>query len=159
MKTITALVIILFLSWNCPAQGLKTDFWLTFEQLEDSLRVNPKPVFLYFHTDWCTYCRKMEAEVFIKPAVVQNLSKRFYAVKFDAEYAGDVVFDGRVFSNRQLKTSRNPMHDLALLFNGQKNNPFAPPLMVLLDQDFVLIKRVNQYQDSQKLVDFLESIH
>jgi thioredoxin-related protein len=157
MRTIVALVLILFLSGNLPAQEMKTDFWLTFEQLEDSLRVNPKPVFLYFHTDWCTYCRKMEAEVFRKPNVVEQLSSHFYAVKFDAEYPGDVDFEGQVFSNRQLKTSRNPMHDLALLFNGQ-NNPFAPPLMVFLDADFVLKKRVNQYMDSKALAGMLESL-
>jgi thioredoxin-related protein len=157
MKPIVALVIVLFLSGNCPAQESNTDFWLTFEQLEDSLRVNPKPVFLYFHTDWCTYCRKMEAEVFKKPRVVEQLSTQFYAVKFDAEYPGEVDFDGRIFSNGQLKTSRNPLHDLALLFNGQ-NSTFAPPLMVFLDGDFVLKKRVNQYMDSKALVETLESL-
>ncbi|EMS34440.1 hypothetical protein C943_03659 [Mariniradius saccharolyticus AK6] len=130
---------------------------MTFEQLEDSLRVNPKPVFLYFHTDWCTYCRKMEKEVFTKPTVTESLSNDLYAVKFDAEFDGDVVFDGQVFSNRQLKTSRIPLHDLAILFNGQ-NNAFAPPLMLLLDQNFVVKKRVNQYMDSKALVETLESL-
>lgn len=157
MKSIVAMVIVLFLSGNCPAQESNTDFWLTFEQLEDSLRVNPKPVFLYFHTDWCTYCRKMEKEVFTKPRVTESLSNDFYAVKFDAEFDGDVVFDGQVFSNHQLKTSRTPLHDLAILFNGQ-NSTFAPPLMVFLDSDFVLKKRVNQYMDSKALVETLESL-
>lgn len=156
MKAITVLVIILFLSRNCPAQGLEADFWLTFEQLEDSLRVNPKPVFLYFHTDWCTYCRKMEVEVFTKANIVSELSQNYYAVKFNAEYPGEIAFDGKVFSNNQLKISRTPLHDLAILFNG-KNNTFAPPLMLVFDENFISKKRINSYIDSKTLQGILIS--
>jgi hypothetical protein len=92
----------------------------------------------------------MEAEVFTKPFIVSELSENYYAVKFDAESPDDVIFDGMVFSNRQLKKSRTPLHDLAILFNGQ-NNPFAPPLMLLMDENFLVKKRVNSYLDSKSL--------
>lgn len=150
MKSIPVILLLIFLSRYSPAQEKSTDFWLDFEQLEDSLKVNPKPVFLYFHTDWCTYCRKMEAEVFTKPIIISALSENYYAVKFDAENPEDVIFDGMVFSNRQLKKSRTPLHDLAILFNGQ-NNAFAPPLMLLMDENFLVKKRVNSYLDSKSL--------
>lgn len=150
MKSVLIILILIFLSRYSPAQEKSTNFWLDFEQLEDSLRVNPKPVFLYFHTDWCTYCRKMEAEVFSKPFIVALLSKDYYAVKFDAENPKDVIFDGMVFSNRQLKKSRTPLHDLAILFNGQ-NDTFAPPLLLLMDEDFLVKKRINSYLDSKSL--------
>lgn len=150
MKSVLIILILIFLSRYSPAQEKSTNFWLDFEQLEDSLRVNPKPVFLYFHTDWCTYCRKMEAEVFSKPFIVALLSKDYYAVKFDAENPKDVIFDGMVFSNRQLKKSRTPLHDLAILFNGQ-NDAFAPPLLLLTDENFLVKKRINSYLDSKSL--------
>jgi len=156
MKSIPVILILIFLSRYSPAQEKSTDFWLDFGQLEDSLRVNPKPVFLYFHTDWCTYCRKMEAEVFTKPFIVAELSENYYAVKFDAENPEDVIFDGMVFSNQQLKKSRTPLHDLAILFNGQ-NKPFAPPLMLLMDEKFLLKKRINSYLDSKSLHAVLEA--
>jgi thioredoxin-related protein len=150
MKSVLVILILIFLSRYSPAQEKSTNFWLDFEQLEDSLKNNPKPVFLYFHTDWCTYCRKMEAEVFSKPFIVALLSKDYYAVKFDAENPKDVIFDGMVFSNRQLEKSRTPLHDLAILFNGQ-NDVFAPPLLLLMDEYFLVKKRINSYLDSKSL--------
>jgi thioredoxin-related protein len=156
MKYLTLILMLIFLSRISPAQDINNDFWLDFEQLEDSLNLNPKPVFLYFHTDWCTYCRKMEAEVFTKPFIAELLSGKFYAVKFNAENPDDVFFDGRVFSNNQLKTHRSPLHDLAILFNGE-NNTFAPPLILLFDEDFFLKKRINSYLDSKSLQNVLNA--
>jgi len=156
MKSIIALTVILFLSGNSPAQDMKTDFWLTFEQLEDSLNVNPKPVFIYFHTDWCTYCRKMESEVFSKPDIISILSNNLYAVKFDAEFKEKVIFDGQVFSNQQLKTHRFPVHDLVALFLGQ-NHSFSPPLMLVFDKNFRLKNRANHYLDSKALYKMLST--
>jgi thioredoxin-related protein len=150
MKKMAIILVLCLLSGYLPAQGDKTSFWLTFEQLEDSLNVRPKPVFLYFHTDWCTYCRKMEAEVFTKPVVASLLSGEYYAVKFDAEFPDEIRFDGKVFSNKQLKTSRTPLHELAVLFNGNASD-FAPPLMLVFDSAFFAKERINTYLDSKKL--------
>ena len=61
--------------------------WISFEQLEDSLAVKPKKVFIDFYTEWCTYCRKMDKKVFTKPAVASLLNEEYYAVKMDAETA------------------------------------------------------------------------
>lgn len=156
MKSVYLIFFLVILSRYSPAQDIKSDFWLDFGQLEDSLKVNPKPVFLYFHTEWCTYCRKMEAEIFTKPTIFGQLSENYYAVKFDAEFPGDVFFDGRVFSNKQLKTRRSALHELIILFNGE-NNTFAPPLMLLFDENFFLQKRINSYLDSKSLYDVLNS--
>ncbi|WP_245189573.1 thioredoxin family protein [Lunatimonas salinarum] len=152
MKSVLMTLMVLVLSRYVPAQ----DYWLDFEQLEDSLRANPKPVFLYFQTDWCSYCRKMEAEVFTKEIISTELSEHYYAVKFDAEYPEDVLFDGKRFSNRNLKKSRTPFHDIALLFSGEQK-AFAPPLIILLDERFFIRKKINSYLDSKSLYTLLSS--
>jgi len=156
MKGLFFLIIFFLLSGHLSAQEERTAFWLSFAQLEDSLEVHPRPVLLYFQTDWCTYCRKMEAEVFSKPRIAALLSASFYAVKFDAEHPDDVVLGNRVFSNKQLETSRTPLHELTLLFNGD-STPFAPPLILLFDDAFVLRKRVNSYMDSNRLEELLNA--
>ncbi|WP_154853206.1 thioredoxin family protein [Cyclobacterium xiamenense] len=156
MKGLIFLVIFSLLSGYLTAQEERNTFWLSFTQLEDSLAAHPRPVLLYFQTDWCTYCRKMEAEVFSKPGIAALLSARFYAVKFDAEHPDDVVLGNRVFSNKQLETSRTPLHELTLLFNGGSTT-FAPPLILLFDDAFVLRKRVNSYVDSNRLEELLNT--
>ncbi|MEL7378044.1 MAG: thioredoxin family protein, partial [Bacteroidota bacterium] len=79
------LTISYFLCTPLGAQESDTVRWLTFEQLEDSLAVQPRKVFIDFYTDWCTYCRKMDKVVFTKPEVVEVLNEQYYAVRFNAE--------------------------------------------------------------------------
>src|SRR5690606_22808740 len=87
----------------CQAQERDTINWLSFEQLSDSLQVKPKKVLLFFHTDWCAYCRKMEREVLSDPEVIAELNKSYYAVKFDAESVDTVTFEQQKFTNSVAK--------------------------------------------------------
>ena len=59
--------------------------WLNFEQLEDSLKTNPKKVFVYFYADWCTYCHKMDRTAFKDEAIIKRINKDYYVVKMDIE--------------------------------------------------------------------------
>ncbi len=59
--------------------------WLTFEQLDDSLKVHPKKVFVEFYADWCTYCRKMDKEAFQEQQVAALLNDNYYAVRMNIE--------------------------------------------------------------------------
>lgn len=149
MKLLGYIPFIFVLSWNLSAQD-NNNTWLTFEQLEDSLAHRPKKVLLYFYTDWCTYCRKMDKEIFPKPEVQGILNKMYYVVKFDAESTDTVTFDQQQFVNRQIGKSRTPTHDLAIIFNGGEDN-LAPPLFLFLDTDFKVVHTVNHYMDSKTL--------
>ncbi|MEM6541268.1 MAG: thioredoxin domain-containing protein, partial [Bacteroidota bacterium] len=51
-------VVLLFFSERATAQN--SIQWISFEQLEDSLSIKPKKVFITFYADWCAYCKKME---------------------------------------------------------------------------------------------------
>lgn len=152
---ILVLLAALFLCNPSNAQERDTINWITFEQLEDSLAVHPKKVFIDFYTDWCTYCRKMDKVVFTKPEVVALLNEEYYAVKFDAESAAEVVLGGQTLVNDQIGQSRNPLHQIAQLL-ALRNGAFAPPVLVLLDEDFKLIARYFEYMDSKKLLKALE---
>ena len=53
---ITVLVLLLFNRIVAQENSIN---WLNFEQLEDSLTVNPKNVFIVFYADFlCTYTEK-----------------------------------------------------------------------------------------------------
>lgn len=145
------LLISLFLCASSQAQKSESVNWLTFEQLQDSLAVKPKKVFIDFYTEWCTYCRKMDKVVFTKPDVINLLNDQYYAIRFDAESDETVNFSGQVFQNEQSGKSRNPVHQIAQLLGG-RNNKFTPPVLVVLDQDFRITARYFQYMDSKKLV-------
>ncbi|MTB53268.1 thioredoxin family protein [Lewinella sp. W8] len=129
--------------------------WLTFEQLEDSLSVEPKKVFIDFYTDWCRYCRKMDREVFTRPEVINLLNEEYYAVRLDAETEDTISFGGRQFINDQLGKSRRPLHQLAQLLALRKGQ-FVAPTLVMLDEEFRVTSRYFTYLDSKRLIRALE---
>ncbi|WP_299363420.1 thioredoxin fold domain-containing protein [Winogradskyella sp.] len=145
------LVISLFLCTSMGAQEKKSVNWITFEQLEDSLAIKPKKVFIDFYTDWCTYCRKMDKVVFTKSEVINLLNTDYYAVRFDAETELEVTFGSKTFINDQVKKSRNPVHQIAQLL-ATKNGQFLAPTLVILDKDFKVTARYFEYMDSKTLL-------
>ena len=149
------LTILFFLATSVDAQETESVNWISFEQLEDSLAIKPKKVFIDFYTDWCTYCRKMDKVVFTKPEVINLLNTHYYAVRFDAESESDISFGGKIFVNDQIKKSRNPIHQIAQLL-ATREGRFVGPTLVILDKDFKVTARYFKYMDSKKLISVLE---
>ncbi|MEM9834636.1 MAG: thioredoxin fold domain-containing protein [Bacteroidota bacterium] len=146
---------LLFLGTHSSAQEAGSVRWLTFEQLEDSLTAHPKKVFIDFYTDWCTYCRKMDKVVFTKPEVIDLLNEDYYAVRFDAETKAAITFGGQTLINDQVDTSRNPIHQIAQLL-ALREGKFAPPTLVILDEDFNVTSRYFEYLSSERLLNVLK---
>jgi thioredoxin-related protein len=48
-------------------------------------RFEKKKVFLYFHAEWCAYCRDMENKTFKDPAVIAALNRNFIAIRVDSD--------------------------------------------------------------------------
>lgn len=152
---ISSIAISLFLCASLSAQELESVRWLTFEQLEDSLTVKPKKVFIDFYTDWCVYCRKMDKVVFTRPEVIEVLNETYYAVRFDAETDSVVTFGGRQFTNDQVGQSRNPLHQIAQLL-ALRDGQFVAPTLVVLDEAFKVTARYFEYMDSKRLLKALK---
>ncbi|MEO1715022.1 MAG: thioredoxin fold domain-containing protein [Bacteroidota bacterium] len=150
----TAFTLVL-LSLSLSAQQPSSVNWLSFEELEDSLAIKPKKVFIDFYTDWCTYCRKMDKAVFTKPEVVAVLNEEYYAVRFNAETEAVIDFGGRQLINDQVGKSRNPLHQIAQLLALQKGQ-FTAPTLIVLDETFTVTARYFEYMDSKGLLKALK---
>lgn len=136
------------------SQPKKKVNWLSFEQLEDSLAINPKNVFIEFYADWCAPCLRMQREVFTDSEVINTLNNKYYAVKMNIETADTISFGGDVFINERV-TRRNPIHQIPLLMASRKNKPFSLPAMVFLDKNFQAQARYFQYLDAQQFLKIL----
>lgn len=157
MKT-TYFILLIFifgLSYPLRAQQNEEINWLTWEELDRAFEENPKPVFIFFHAEWCAYCKKIEREIFTKKKVIGKLNKKYYAVEMDVETEDTIHFDGQKFSNMQSKTKRNGVHQLPLLLASRKNAPFSLPVTLIFDKDFRLQKRVFEYYTSKELLQML----
>lgn len=145
-----------FLGTPLIAQEINEVRWLSFEELEDSLAVKPKKVFIDFYTDWCTYCRKMDKVVFTNSEVIDVLNAHYYAVRFNAETETIVTFGGQQLVNDQVGKSRTPIHQIPQLL-ATREGKFVAPTLVLLDEDFKVTSRYFEYLDRRKLLKVLSS--
>lgn len=61
-----------------------------------------KPVVVDVYTDWCTWCKRMDQDVYSRPEVKQYLAAHFVTVKLNAEYTTAARYEGKAFTSRSL---------------------------------------------------------
>lgn len=130
--------------------------WITFKQLEDSLKVKPKKVFISFYADWCSYCKKMDRTAFKNDEVISILNTKYYAVKLNAETKDSISFEGKTYINDQLGKSRKPTHQIPLLLASRKGKPFSLPATIILNTNFIIEKRYFEYLSPNKILEIIK---
>ena len=73
--------------------------WYSFEEAYALSKKKPKKMCVDIFTEWCGWCKKMDAETFTNPTIVKYMNAHFYCVKFDAERKDTIVLDGQKFVN------------------------------------------------------------
>jgi thioredoxin-related protein len=61
-----------------------------------------KPVLVDVYTDWCTWCKRMDADVYAKPEVKAYLAAHFVTVKLNAEYTTPARYEGKPYTSQTL---------------------------------------------------------
>ncbi|WP_223581903.1 thioredoxin family protein [Sphingobacterium sp. GVS05A] len=128
--------------------------WVSFEQLDSLLAVAPRETLIFIHTDWCSYCRKMEREIFTKPDLVAVINKSYYAAQLDAESVQKITFDQSIWKAKSGKKRTGQYHALALQLLSGKRMIF--PSILRFDNEFRLKNIQQKYLNSKELNDFLE---
>lgn len=96
--------------------------WYTWEEAIAASEQQPKKFFIDVYTDWCGWCKKMDATTFADPQVAEYMNQNFYPVKLDAEQKEDIVFDGHTF--KYIQSGSRGVHELAYaLLDGQLGFP------------------------------------
>lgn len=155
MKKVLLLILLFSLGKQSFAQTENNIAinWLSFEQLSDSLETNPKKVLIFFHTDWCSYCKKMMNEAFENETIITKINQDYYAVQFDAESVDTVIFDNVVLSNSGVRKKTGQYHQIATLLTQQSKPIF--PTTILFNADFTPIDRKQKYLSIKDLLKFL----
>jgi len=157
-KTFIFLALLLISATSLFSQSVK---WHGFEE---ALRLNAeraesglptKKIFVDVYTDWCGWCKRMDATTFAHPVIAEKLNTDWIAVKFDAERKDTIILNGRPFINENKGTRSS--HQLAqVLLNGK----MSYPSYVLIDEKGKPIQVIPGYQEVQPfemILDFFSS--
>jgi thioredoxin-related protein len=102
LLALTALPLIAGLSGPVTAGPAPRVSWRNWDRGLEEARGSGRPVLVDVYTDWCGWCRRMEADVYSRPEVRDYLSRKFVAVKLDAEAPDPARYEGRTFTSRSL---------------------------------------------------------
>lgn len=138
-------------SFKPAADGIK---WLTWEQMQQQQKVQPRKVFVDVYTDWCGWCKRMDATTFTNPEVVKYINENYYAIKFDAETHDKINFNGKEFGF--VASGYRGYNQLAAeILRGQLSYPTS----VYLDEKMEVIFPVPGYMDAKQLEGVLNYVY
>ena len=120
--------------------------WYSFTEAYDLNKKKPKRIFVDVYTDWCGWCKKMDATTFVHPEIVKYMNDNFYCVKMNAEMKDTLVIDGVTFVNQNPSSGRSS-HQLAIeLLRGK----MSYPSYVFLNEKSQLLTVVPGYQQAKE---------
>lgn len=133
--------------------------WLDIQEAEALQVSNPKPLFVYVYTDWCSWCVRMERETYSHPVIIDYLNTHFHPVKFNAESGEDIVFRGETYSNPNPGGRRSAHSLAAAMLQGR----MGYPTVVLFDEEINLLTPLPGFRNAQQmeavLVYFSEQVY
>jgi thioredoxin-related protein len=130
------------------------DVWTNIEEAQKKNAEKPKKIMIDAFTDWCGWCKKMDASTFQDPEIKKYLAEHFYPVKLDAETPEDITFNGTTYKNQNPGKSRSA-HDFALMI---MNNRPSYPTLIFIDEKLNIITPVAGYLEAKDLEPILHFI-
>ena len=145
MRNLLFICIILFFT-ECKSQDNKIK-WLSFEEAIAKNKVEKKKIFIDLYTDWCGWCKKMDASTFLEPKLVKYMNKNYHCIKFNTEKEGPIKIADTTYTMNPSR-GRNGTHDLAFeLLQGK----LSYPTFVILDENFNMLSPVPGYRTAIEL--------
>lgn len=131
---------------NTTANEVK---WTTFDKvLAEAKAGNKKFILVDLYTDWCGWCKKMDENVFNDAVISAAINNDFAAVKFNAETAEPVVFNGKTYTFTA--DGKRGANQLAMDL-GKVGNKLGYPTIVVLDANGNKLQSFPGYKDVQTM--------
>lgn len=87
--------------------------WHSIDEAVKLASQDPRILVIDVYTDWCGWCKRMDATTFSDPKIVEVMNKHFYPVKLDAEGKEDISIGDRTF--KFVDNGRRGYHEIAAI--------------------------------------------
>jgi len=128
--------------------------WVKLDDLEATLKKEPRNVIVDVYTDWCGPCKMMDRQTFTDSTIIKIMNEDFYAVKFNAEGPDEINFQGKKWSNPNHdpeRRGRNAKHELSSFFQVR-----GYPCLVVLDENLKIKDKLLGFKPPSALMAALE---
>lgn len=144
-------VVILFLVFFVQSYAQKLQTY-SFEEVEHLVEKQPRPILLYFHTDWCRFCKMMDRTTFSDPKIIEKLNEKYYFISFNAGTKEAVRYKNEFY--HFIPKGRNSGHH-ELVHHFLKNRQEIHPTLIFLDADFNETLFLQSYISSREMLGIL----
>lgn len=94
------LLLFFISSLSISANGSELE-WLSYNDGLAKAKNEKKILLIDFYTDWCGWCKKMDANTYSSKKVIDYLKKHFVVVKLNPEKDRGLVYEGQNLSGAQ----------------------------------------------------------
>jgi len=150
MKKILFITGVVFLGLNA-AVSQESIKWYSIEDAVRLAQEQPRLLVIDVYTDWCGWCKRMDATTFSNPSIVELMNTHFYPVKLNAEGKEDIVIGDRVF--KFVDSGRRGYHEVAAIVTKGR---LSYPTISYVDEQGKVLEAAPGYKTAEQFKIYLD---
>jgi len=162
------LLILLLSSFSCKENSKEKNIVkiqeVKWEKIQDGLKNAAslkKPVLIFFYTEWCIYCKKMDSEVFSDPETSEYINENFISMRVNPEKESEIIeIMGEKITPAKLMAYTGSNGFPTTLFLDEANKPVTTlPGFIEKGTFLPILKFLNEkcYQKKISLDDYIKN--
>ncbi|MFQ5334947.1 MAG: thioredoxin family protein [Flavobacteriales bacterium] len=125
MNRATLISLAVCITFNACAQEKLPEkiHWMSWDEAIAANSKKPKKIFIDVYTNWCGWCKRMDATTFRNDVIAKIMKEGYYAVKLNAEMKDTIRFNDYTFVNPNPGMKRSAHQLAASLLDNRMSYP------------------------------------